>query len=307
MLSRVIIFVLATASLLFADTKSKVERLFIQASSESIRYAKLVQPSKDSLAAMKDSAAKYLAVHLNTTDAREAQTLTDIYRGIGKAATPYLVAALNTDDKYQLRVTARCLAEVKDSTAIDALLKAAVNPDYTVRAEALAAVGKSGGGAATAMRLEPFCDDSIYSVRKSCVYGLGRIKSPSSVDILIKSLADPHFAVRLTAYDALVSFDSLAHPKITTLIDTSQTAEITAQAIRLVGQLRIHQAEPKIDIFLTDPNPLLRGWAVWSWGRLKGKAAAPELDELKSRENDLFVKSQLTETRAYIDTLTSHE
>ncbi len=299
--------VLAMTSLAFADTKSEVERLFQTASSGEIRYVKLVQPAKDSLAVMKDSAAKYLVSKLSTTDAREAQTLTEIYRGIGKAGTKYLIAALNTDDKYQLRVTSRCLAEVKDSTSVDALLKAATNSDYTVRAEALAAVGKSGGGAATAARLEPFFNDSIYSVRKSCVYGLGNLKSPASLDLLLRALGDPHFGVRLTAYDALVSFDSLAREKVAALLDTVRFAPVTGLAIRLAGQLRIHQVEPKLALYLADGNPLLRGWAVWSWGRLRGKDATAQLDELQKRESDLFVKSMLTDTRAYIDTLTSHE
>jgi HEAT repeat protein len=305
--SRIILIVLAMVSLVLADSKSEVERLFQTASSGEIRYVKLVQPAKDSLAAMKDSAAKYLVSQLTTTDAREAQTLTEIYRGIGKAATPYLVAALATDNKYQLRTTSRCLAEVKDSNAVDALLKAAANQDYTVRAEALAAVGKSGGGMSTAARLEPFYRDSIYSVRKSCVYGLGRLRSTTSLDLLIRALADSHFGVRLTAYDALVSYDSLAYENVAALLDTAKESSVTSLAIRLAGQLRIHQVEPKLASFLTDNNPLLRGWAVWSWGRLRGKAAVAQIDDLLKQESDIFVKSQLIETRAYLDTLTSHE
>jgi HEAT repeat protein len=139
------------------------------------------------------------------------------------------------------------------------------------------------------------------------VYGLGNLKSLASLDLLLRALADPHFGVRLTAYDALVSFDSLAREKVATLLDTVRVAPITCLAIRLAGQLRIHQVEPKLASYLTDSNPLLRGWAVWSWGRLRGKDAAAQLDELQKSESDLFVKSILTDTRAYIDTLTSHE
>jgi hypothetical protein len=113
--------------------------------------------------------------------------------------------------------------------------------------------------------------------------------------------------VRLTAYDALVSFDSLAREKVAALLDTVRFAPVTGLAIRLAGQLRIHQVEPKLALYLADGNPLLRGWAVWSWGRLRGKDATAQLDELQKRESDLFVKSMLTDTRAYIDTLTSHE
>jgi HEAT repeat protein len=305
--SRIIILALLLASTLLADTRSEVNRLFQQASSGEIRFTKLVQPSKDSLSAMKDSAAKYLVDRLTTTDAREALTLVDIFRGMGKVGTPYLIGALNTTNKYQLRTTCRCLADVKDSTAIDALLQTATNADYTVRSEAITAVGKSGGGAATATKLEPFLKDPVFSVRKSAVYGLGVLKIPASLDLLIASLDDQHFGVRLTAYDALVSFDTLARERVAALVDTVTNPAVAALAIRLAGQLRIHQVEPKIESYLTDGNPLLRGWAVWSWGRLQGKGALARLEELAARENDLFVKSLLAETGDYIDTLTSHE
>ncbi len=307
MASRIIILLLCMASALLADTRSEVTRLFQQASSGEIRFTKLVQPSKDSLSAMKDSAAKYLVERLTTTDAREALTLVDIFRGMGRVATPYLVAALKTDDKYQLRTTCRSLADIKDSTAISDLLITATNSDYTVRAEAVTAIGKSGGGANTAAKLEPFLRDSVFSVRKSAVYGLGVLKSPGSAELLVRSLYDPHFGVRLSAYDAIVSFDTLSFAQVTALIDTVKTPAVAGLAIRLAGRLRIHQVEPKVAVYLNDADPLLRGWAVWSEGRLLGRNVAPKLSELQSRETDIFVKSMITDTRAYIDTLSSHE
>ena len=69
-------------------TEAEVERLFRQASSGEIRFQSIVKPSKDSLIAMADSASKYLVAKLNTTDAREKVTLVEIFKGIGKSATP---------------------------------------------------------------------------------------------------------------------------------------------------------------------------------------------------------------------------
>jgi hypothetical protein len=307
MVSRIIIFVLLSTTLLLADTKSDLERLFRQASSGEIRFTKLVQPSKDSLSAKGAVAAKFLVSKLATTDAREAQTLTEIYRGIGKKATPFLIGALKTDDKYQLRTTCRCLEEVKDSRAIDALLKVASHSDYTVRSGALTAIGKSGGGATTAARLEPFIRDSIAVVRKSCVAGLGILKAPSSVDLLIRALTDLHFSVRLTAYDALVAYDSLAATPIVALLDSVKNPATTSLAIRLAGRLHLRQSQQRVERYLSSDDPMLRGWAVWSWGRLLGREARGQFGKLRETESDLFVKSQLDETTAYLDTLTSHE
>lgn len=307
MVSKIVIFVLMSTTLLFADTKSEIDRLFRQASSGEIRFTKLVQPSKDSLSAMKDSAAKYLVDKLATTDAREAWTLIDVYRGIGTKSTAYLIAALKTDNKYQLRNACRCLGDVKDSTAVDALLMVAIHPDYTVRSEAITAIGKSGGGVATATRLEPFLRDSIAVVRKSCVAGLGNLKSLSSIDLIVSSLADAHFSVRLTAYDALVAFDSAVARQVSSLLDSVRAPMIAALAIRLTGQLRLHQSEALIDHYLVSDDPSLRGWAVWSCGRLRGKVAQEQFLKMQATEKDIFVRSMLGEAVSYLDTLTIHE
>jgi len=81
MISKLVAILLLTVSVsLFAGTRTTVNRLFMQASDGAIRHSDLVQPSKDSLAAMADSAAKYLALKLHSTDARERHTLVDIFR-----------------------------------------------------------------------------------------------------------------------------------------------------------------------------------------------------------------------------------
>ncbi len=304
---------ICTLCLMFASvalgqgTDAEVNRLFRQASSGEIRFQNVVKPSKDSLIAMADSASKYLLAKLNTTDAREKVTLVEIFRGIGKSATPYLVSALKTDNKDQLRTTSRCLAEVKDTAAIGHLLPATKHADFTVRAEAVTAIGKSGGGESTARLLQSMLADTVDLVRKSVVYGMGTNKAVSSIPLLISSLNDESFAVRLSAYDALVAMDSMAYARISPALSEAATEQQFVLLLRLSGQLKCAKAKPAVIDALANESSLVRGWAVWSLARLDTKSAKPKLEKLTKIESDQFVQSQIQDALLYLSTLKSDE
>jgi HEAT repeat protein len=307
MLSRILALLLLLAATAVADTKSEVDRLFMQASSGEVKYRDLVKPSEDSLIAMGDSAAKYLALKLKSTDARERLTLVHIYKGIGKAGTPYLLKALDTDNKDQLRATARCLAEVKDSAALPDLLHLAGNEDYTIRSEALTAIGRTGGDSQLAMDVAAFLTDSVPLVRKSCVVALGRIHADESLPDLVRALNDSYFGVRLTAYDALAKYDSLAFGDILGVIKDGDNPRTRALGVKLAGQLKMSEAADLIMPLMTDPNDLIRGWAVWSWGRIMGPESEMELTALGKQETDVFVLSQITATLEYLHAKSTDE
>lgn len=296
-----------TSSALAQDVASEVDRLFRQASSGEIRFQSLVKPSKDSLIAMADSASKYLLARLNTTDAREKVTLVEIFRGIGKAATPYLVTALKSDNKDQLRTTARCLAEVKDSAAISYLIAVTSNADFTVRGEAITAIGKSGGGESSARLLESALSDSIDIVRKCAVFGLGAAKSPKSLAYLLAALDDESFAVRLCAYDAIASFDSLAYNAVASALADPLSERQRVLLLRLGGQLKIKSTTKLITNSLVDPSPEVRGWAAWSLARLEGKTATSKLKQVAKSESNQFVRSQIQDALELLTTSKSDE
>ena len=182
-------------------------------------------------------------------------------------------------------------------------MKVTNNSDYTVRSEAVTAIGKSGGGEKTASLLEPLLHDSIAYVRKSCVAGLGLLKVKASLPSLINALNDRHYAVRLAAYDAIVAFDTLAKASVAALLDTVTNTMTTAFAIRLAGELHVQQSVNKVIGFIGYPDPLLSGWAIWSTSRLEGKNSKSRLEQLQSTESDLFVRSLLSESLLYLDTL----
>jgi len=293
--------------------KDKVDRLFTQASSGEIRYRSVVQPSKDSLIAMGDSAARYLALKLNSTDARERHTLVDIYRGIGKVATPYLLKALKTENKDQLRTTSWALGDIKDSTAVDALAKVAKHPDYTVRSQAIESIGKCGGGLKSARIVTPYLHDPVFLPRKSAVAALGRLQQPQSIPDLIKALSDEHFAVRLTASLWLARYDTLAYDAIAEEILAAPDERTRALALRLAGELKIARATEVIKSFMRDPDPDLRGWSIWSLIRVTADTTrhyqrvvlVPMLMNWQTSEQDPFVRSMLQQSLDYLDTLTT--
>lgn len=285
---------------LWADPTADMQRLWRQAASGEIRFQNLVQPSKDSLSAMGEVAAQFLVSKLGTADAREKWALVDIYRGIGKAATPHLLPALTTNNKDQIRTTCRCLAEVKDTAALDGILSVSKHPDFTVRVEAVTAIGKTGSEKGSRL-LEPFLADSVSLVRKAAVAGLGMIKSPGASVLLMRALNDDYYGVRLAAYDALAGLDSAVHRVVLTELPYTR-GRTKALLLRLCGQLRLQEARPELERSLSEPDDILRGWAVWSLGRVLGERSRSLMSWLARSEPDLFVRSQAQSILTALDT-----
>ncbi|MFH2055256.1 MAG: HEAT repeat domain-containing protein [bacterium] len=300
MKTRHIMLLALLPGLLLAGVKEDVDRLFMQASDGGVKHVDLVQPSKDSLIAMGDSAAKYLAAKLSSDDARERHTLVDIYKGIGKVSTPYLVAALNTENEDQLRTTCGCLAEVKDPNAVPDLFAVAQHESYTVRAEAIIAIGKTGGDDSVAAEVATWLGDTVDVVRKSAVAALGLIGAQRSLPDLAMALDDESFAVRLTARDALTKYGEVATETVNKLIKQNRSFRLKSLALRIAGELKLKETLPLVEESTGNADPLVRGWALWAWGRLRGPGSVERLRSLLVDERDLFVRSQIESTIDYL-------
>jgi hypothetical protein len=185
----------------------RVRRLWVQASDGAVRHRDLVAPSKDSLIAMADSAIPYLLPHLETEDARERHTITDLFKGIGSGAIPHLTRVLGTGNDYHTRNTLWALQKIGDSSATAAMVPFLNDTLWTVRDQAATSIGACGGPDAQAA-LYSALNDEKRRVRKSAVVGLGRLGRPSASDSLVAAMADDWFGVRYTAATALVALDS---------------------------------------------------------------------------------------------------
>jgi epoxyqueuosine reductase len=53
---------------------------------------------------------------------------------------------------------------------------------------------------------------------------------------------------------------------------------------------------PEVEEKLSEAEPLVRGHAVWAYGRLKGNGARERLEEMQRTEQDLFVLDEIETT-----------
>jgi HEAT repeat protein len=187
--------------------EAEVHRLWVQASDGAVRHRDLVGPSKDSLMAMADSVIPHLLPYLETEDARERHTITDLFDGIGVAAVPHLTGVLGTGTDYHTRNTLWALQKIGDSAATAAMVPFLLDTMWTNRDQAATSIGACGGSLALPA-LYSVLRDEQRRVRKSAVVGLGRLNQATASDSLVAAMADLWFAVRYTAATALVALDS---------------------------------------------------------------------------------------------------
>ncbi len=188
-----------------SEIDRKVDSLFVLASSGEVMHRDLVQPATDSLAAMGAAAVPRLIEIYDTQDARERQTINNILVKIGKPAVPYLVNSLTLDNAEQVGRICATLGEIKDTSAVEGLIKAVVHADWRVRSEAVGSLGKigdsRGNGAMTYLLL-----DTVGLVRKSAAVAAGALLFEPTVKTLVNMLADDFYGARLCALEALVKF-----------------------------------------------------------------------------------------------------
>jgi HEAT repeat protein len=187
------------------DNEKKVDSLFIIASSGELKYRDMVQPAQDSLVAMGALAVPRLIGKIDTQVARESRAVSDILIKIGKAATPYLMELLPNNDPEISGRACYALGKIKDSTAIDAIVKITHHDDWRIRSNAVAALGDIGHGRAGDAVVGAL-DDANENVRKSAVVAATKLKIVGAAPKLTAMLGDDFYGARMCASEALVEF-----------------------------------------------------------------------------------------------------
>jgi len=283
--------ILIAQSLQAGEIEDRVDSLFMLASTPEQHYQHLVDPSREALAEMGETAVPRLVEKLNTDDARERHALDNIFKRIGSPATPYLVKALNTDDIVVLRNTARCLGEVRDKSAGPALVELFTHEDKSIRSTAATSVGKCVDSSA----VEPLIallDDDVESVRKSAAVALGRIADSKAVQSLIQSLSDNHFSVRMTAAAALVKIGKPAAEQLLAVYDDLDTIP-KCLSFEVWSKLEFKPARNLVINETKSTDRYMRGFAIVALADIDPKKARKRIKEMQGRETDLFVMSML--------------
>ncbi|MBU1318154.1 MAG: HEAT repeat domain-containing protein [candidate division Zixibacteria bacterium] len=287
-----ILTVAAIASHAAASTiDDKVDDLFLKASSGEIRYQDIVQPSKDELIEMGSDAVPRLVTKLSSEDARERNTLVDIFRGIGALAVPALIEALETDNLYALRNALQCLGEIGERDATESLLRYFTDEHHSVRSAAVTAVGRCHDSSAVDPCVN-LLSDSVESVRKSAAVALGRIEDARATGPLIRALDDVHFSVRMSAARSLTSIGS---PACDALLNKCDSLSVMAKS--LAFEVWANSAyRPAAEILLSETystDPHVRGFAVVALASVSDEKARDRIEKLSETETDLFVLSRL--------------
>lgn len=186
--------------------KTKIDSMFVIASSGDFEYRDLVEPTIEDMAAIGVPAVPYLIDRLGTIDARERVTLEQILRKIGQPAVPLLIDALFNTDSLQLSRVATILFYLPDTSSVTGLISVADNDYYWVRYQTIRALGKIGDLRAVET-VKTALKDKNELVRTMAAVAAGRIGSEHFIDDLITALSDDYYGVRFSAEEALNNLD----------------------------------------------------------------------------------------------------
>jgi HEAT repeat protein len=292
-LASALVLMAVTVSNARAETgAAKVDRLFMMASSGEVRFQSMVQPAKDSLAAMGEIAAIGLVRKLNATDARERLTLADIFAAIGPVAVAHVAPYLDSAGEYMPMNAARCLGRIADTSATLALLPKLSHNLYAVRSEVATALGKIADPRAVGDLIARLSDESDCDVRKSCAVALGEIGDSCAAPTLVDCLADPFFGVRQSAQTALTKLDP---PPVTELVTAIHRSSGVARygAIVALGSTGDDRARGFLLNMLQSDDPFIRGFSVEGLINDSTATTREQIVSLKGTETDPFVRAQI--------------
>lgn len=245
-----VVVTLASAGKIPAVTAAQEKRfdsLFVLAATGEVRYKDLVQPAKDSIAAMGTDVVILLIDKMDTKSARERVTILEILKKIGKPAVPELVKALKRSNGLIVERVCNSLAEIADSSAVPGLLGVTEHRRWQVREQSTGALGKCRdprGNAAVANALV----DTIGQVRKSAAVAAGELTMNQSIPVLVHMLADDFYGARMCALETLVKLDSTN--VIAAIADSmlSSNAQVGDRACAVLGRLYTSRAR---DLLMT--------------------------------------------------------
>jgi len=273
------------------ELKEKVDSLFILSNGGLEKYRDQAQPAESTLVAMGENAVPYLMEKLTTQDARDMWTLIRIFGKIGKPSVVPLIGRLNSENKDEVKLTIRCLGEIKDHQAVPPLIGLLNNNDYNIRSLSCESLGKIEDS--TSFEKLSYCmQDSVEVVRKSAAVALGKMKDPHAIPYLILSLSDPHYSVRMSSANSLVEIGEPAVKPLLSLLNNS-TDQILHSAIESLGKLKDKQAVPSLIEKLKDEDWATRAFAVEALREINDPRGIEAVKELKKKETHPFVLSKI--------------
>jgi HEAT repeat protein len=202
-------------------------------------------------------------------------------------AIPALARALQATNMVLRQNAAVALGRTGLPAAADLLHDPArTDPDTTVRAHAVHALGRIGDSRAGVV-LRAALNDSAADVRAVAAEALGKIIDTDAIEPLIQCLSDRDAHVRLSAARALEPFhDPRSVPPLLALL-RDPDASVREGAVMTLGELRNAQTLDALIAALDDPEPDVRQAVMVALQSLGDHRALPALEHHAARDTSV--------------------
>ena len=280
----VVLLMVVAGSVSAGKVEDKVDSLFVIASSGELKYRDMVQPAIDSLGAMGAPAVPRLIEKFSSKSARELHAITTILEKIGRDAVPDLLDALQLENPEELSRVCHALGQIKDSSAVDGLMKTADHDDWRVRSSVIGALGKIGDSKADNV-VRRGLSDTVETVRKSSAVATGRLMNREAIPMLVHVLGDSFYGARMTASEALVKFGVDCIDAIADSLN-SENRLVGDLGCTTLGHIGGDRAAEAIAGQLSSPSPIRRAVAVEAIGLSHSSQVCGEVEILKHSETD---------------------
>lgn len=274
--------------------EKRIDSIFVIASSAELKYRDMVEPAKDSIAAIGVEAVPRLVELYKSNTAREKRSVENILKKIGSPAVPYLRKALLFDDYRQVSRVCYVLGEIKDSSAVADLIKIASHEKWQVRSSCVGALGKIGDKTANET-VTSLLSDSVETVRKSAAVAAGRLLINTAIENLVHMLGDTFYGPRMCAADALVK---IGDNSIKTIVDSleSDNRMVGDLGISTLGNIGGDIAAIGVTLQLSSKSTIRRALAVKAIYQSNSSLACGLVELLKESESDPIVRFYIDKT-----------
>ena len=276
--------------------EKRIDSIFVIASSAELKYRDMVEPAKDSIAAIGAAAVPRLVELFKSHTAREKRSVENILKKIGFAAMPYLRKSLLLDDYRQVSRINYTIGEMKDSSAVTDLIHIASHEHWQVRSSCASALGKIGDKAAD-VTITIMLSGSVETVRKSAAVAAGRLLVETAIDQLVHMLGDDYYGPRMCAADALVK---IGHKSIKPIIDSldSENSMVGDLGCSTLGNIGGNVAAIGVGSQMQSKDVARRVLAVKAVFQSNSSLACGLVELLKETETDPIVLFYIDKTLA---------
>jgi len=274
--------------------EKRIDSIFVIASSAELKYREMVQPAKDSIAAIGAEAVPRLVELYRSNTARERRSVEDILKKIGREAVPYLRKSLLFDDYRLVSRICSALGEIKDSSAVGDLITISSHKRWQVRSSCAGALGKIGDRLADETIIK-LLSDSVETVRKSAAVAAGKLSVEIAINKLVHMLGDDFYGPRMCASDALVKFGNESIKPIVDSLD-SENSMVGDLGCSTLGNIGGNLAALGVSQQLNSEDKARRILAVKAIYQSNSSLACGLVELLKETETDPVVIFYINKT-----------